>query len=215
VARRARLATGPDVVLAGRMTKVIADISVSLDGFVTGPDPGLLNGLGDGGEPLHTWAIDSDDPVDAEILRSTAERSGAVVMGRKLFDIIDGPGGWNDEVGYGAREAATPPFFVVTHQPPASRRLTALDFTFVTDGVAAAVEQARAAAGGKDVVIMGGGDVVRQVLEARLADELNLHLSPIVLGAGTPLFGGAPRIELRQTSSVASKHATHLTYSLR
>jgi dihydrofolate reductase len=75
------------------MTNVVADISMSLDGFVTGPDPGLERGLGLGGEALHTWAIDSDDPVDADVLRKATQASGAVVMGRRLFDIVDGPGG--------------------------------------------------------------------------------------------------------------------------
>ena len=125
------------------MTTVVADISVSLDGFVTGPDAGPDNGLGTGGEPLHTWVLASDDPVDAEVLARSTERSGAVVMGRNLFDVIDAPSGWNDEMGYGAGLAATPPFFVVTHAPPANVRL-GLRFTFVTGGVAAAVEQARA-----------------------------------------------------------------------
>lgn len=102
------------------MTKVIADISMSLDGFVTGPDPDVDHGLGHGGEPLHTWAIESDDPVDAEVLRDATEQSGAVVMGRRLFDIIDGPKGWNDEMGYGADLAATPPFFA-SRTPSPSR----------------------------------------------------------------------------------------------
>ncbi|HEX9994943.1 MAG TPA: hypothetical protein VGB14_18605, partial [Acidimicrobiales bacterium] len=121
------------------MTRVIADISISLDGFVTGPDPSNEQGLGAGGEALHEWALASDDEVDAAVLREAVERSGAVIMGRRLFDIVDGPGGWNDEMGYGAGLAATPPFFVVTHSPPAQVRLD-LRFTFVTGGVAAAVE---------------------------------------------------------------------------
>ena len=83
------------------MTKVIADITMSIDGFVTGPDPDLEHGLGHGGEPLHVWVF-SDDEVDAAVLEESTERSGAVVMGRRLFDIIDGPHGWNDEMGYGA-----------------------------------------------------------------------------------------------------------------
>ena len=115
------------------MTKVVADISMSLDGFVTGPDPDLQHGLGRGGEPLHSWAVDSDAEVDAEVLHEATERSGAVVMGRRLFDIIDGPGGWNDEMGYGAGLVGTPPFFVVTHYAPERVRL-GLRFTFVTDG---------------------------------------------------------------------------------
>jgi dihydrofolate reductase len=195
------------------MAKVIADISMSLDGFVTGPDPDLEHGLGHGGEPIHAWAF-SDDPVDAAQLSEGTARSGAVVMGRNLFDIIDGPGGWNDEVGYGAREAGSPPFFVVTHAAPESRRLTDLDFTFVTDGIGSAIVQAKQAAGGKDAVIMGGGAVVAQALAAGLVDQLHLHVSPIVLGAGTPLFDGAGRIELRQVDAQVSTTATHITYEI-
>src|SRR5271154_4745833 len=111
------------------MTKVIADISMSLDGFVTGPAPDLSHGLGVGGEPLHYWAIQSSDEVDAQILREATEATGAVVMGRRLFDFVDGPNGWNDQLGYGAELAATPPFFVVTHSVPTSVRLS-LGFTF-------------------------------------------------------------------------------------
>jgi dihydrofolate reductase len=194
------------------MTKVIADITMSIDGFVTGPDPDLEHGLGHGGEPLHEWAF-SDDAVDAAVLAASTERSGAVVMGRRLFDIIDGPGGWNDEVGYGAKEVGTPPFFVVTHTKPESMRLT-LDFTFVTDGLAAAIRLARAAAGIKDVVVMGGGDVVRQCVDEGLADELVIHLAPVILGAGTPLFVGAARRQLRQREVRVSSNATHLIYDV-
>jgi dihydrofolate reductase len=195
------------------MTKVVADISMSLDGFVTGPDAGVDNGLGTGGEPLHTWALEPDD-VEAEMLREGTEASGAVVLGRRLFDIVDAPGGWNDEMGYGAGVVGTPPFFVVTHSPPAQVRL-GLRFTFVTEGMEAAIDQARGASGDKDVVVMGGGDVVRQCVDARLIDELKIHLAPIVLGAGTPLFVGSGRRELVQRSVRVTTNATHLTYELR
>src|SRR3712207_3440613 len=124
------------------MTRTIADISISLDGFVTGPAPGPENGLGAGGEALHTWAF-SDDPDDQRILREATARSGAVVLGRRLFDVVDGPGGWDDEVGYGAGEAGRPAFVVVTSAPPASVRLTDLDWTFVTTGLSDAVGAAR------------------------------------------------------------------------
>ena len=195
------------------MTRVIADITMSLDGFVTGPDAGPERGLGRGGEPLHAWAVGSADEIDRQVLETATARSGAVVMGRNLFDVIDGPQGWNDEMGYGADLAATPAFFVVTHHAPESVRL-GLDFTFVTDGLSAAITQARAAAGGKDVVVMGGGDVVRQCIDIGLADELHLHLSPIILGAGTPLFKGAQRRELIPSTVLVSSTATHLTYVL-
>jgi dihydrofolate reductase len=195
------------------VTRVVADITISLDGYVTGPNAGPQNGLGDAGEPLHTWVMEPD-VIDTEVLGEATERSGAVVMGRRLFDVIDGPDGWNDEMGYGAGLAATPPFIVLTHAPPRKVRLD-LRFAFVTDGVDAAVEQARTAAGEKDVVVMGGGDVIRQCLDAGLVDELHIHLSPIVLGGGTPLFAGSGRHELVQRSVRVSTNATHLVYEVR
>ncbi|MFD5742454.1 dihydrofolate reductase family protein [Streptomyces massasporeus] len=203
------------------MTRIIADISVSLDGFVTGPDPGPDNGLGTGGESLHTWAF-SDDPGDRRILREATDRSGAVILGRRLFDVVDGPKGWDDTSGYGAGEVGKPAFVVVTSTPPKSVRLTDLDWTFVTtgpaDAVAAARERAEAAssAGGKDldVILMGGGATVRSALEAGLVDVLSLHLAPVVLGAGTPLFTGGATHTMVQRSVVSTSTATHLTYDV-
>ena len=193
------------------MTTVVGDISMSLDGFVTGPNAGPANGLGDGGGPIHAWVF-SDDAVDRAILAEATERSGAVVMGRNLFDVVDGPEGWSDTMGYGAEHAARPPFFVVTHRAPASLRL-GLDFTFVTEGVAAAIEAARAACPlGKDVVVMGGGDVVRQALDGAMLDELHIHLSPLVMGSGTPLFGEVGLTQLRQTDVRSSSFAVHVKY---
>jgi dihydrofolate reductase len=124
------------------MTRIIADISVSLDGFVTGPNPGPDNGLGIGGEALHTWAF-SNDPDDQRLLSEGTARSGAVILGRRLFDVVDGPKGWNEEVGYGAREVGRPSFVVVTSSPPKSVRLTDLDWIFVTSGLFDAVTVAR------------------------------------------------------------------------
>ncbi|MFI0771855.1 dihydrofolate reductase family protein [Streptomyces sp. NPDC021218] len=203
------------------MTRIIADISVSLDGFVTGPDPGPDNGLGTGGEALHTWAF-SEAPDDRRILREAAARSGAVILGRRLFDIVDGPNGWDETTGYGAREVGKPAFIVVTSSPPESVRLTDLDWTFVTtglpDAIATARERAEAASSdsGKDLdaVLMGGGATIRSALAAGLVDELTLHLAPVVLGAGTPLFtGGAPRT-LVQRSVISTSTVTHLTYDV-
>lgn len=197
------------------MTQIIADISVSLDGFVTGPDPSLENGLGTGGEALHTWAF-SDDPDDRRILREGTSRSGAVILGRNLFDIVDGPGGWDDTTGYGAGEVGKPAFFVVTSSRPESVRLTGLDWTFVTTGLPNAVAAARrqAEAVDKDVILMGGGATIASAFEAGLVDVLALHLAPVVLGAGTPLFrGGAPRT-LVQRTVIPTSTATHLTYDV-
>lgn len=204
------------------MTRIAADISVSLDGFVTGPDPGPDNGLGTGGEALHTWAF-SEDPDDRRILHEATARSGAVVLGRRLFDIVDGPNGWDDTTGYGAGEVGKPAFIVVTSSPPETVRLTDLDWTFVTTGLPSAVTAARERAeaasstSGKDLdaFLMGGGATIGSALAAGLVDELTLHLAPVVLGSGTPLFtGGAPRT-LVQRSVTSTSTVTHLTYDVR
>jgi len=203
------------------MTQIIADISVSLDGFVTGPDAGPDNGLGNGGGALHTWAF-SEDPDDRRILQEATARSGAVVLGRRLFDVVDGPNGWDEKTGYGAGEVGKPAFVVVTSSPPESVRLTDLDWAFVTTGLpaalAAARERAEAASSDSgrdlDVVLMGGGATVGSALAAGLIDVLTLHLAPVVLGAGTPLFtGGAPRTLVRRSVTPTST-VTHLTYDV-
>jgi dihydrofolate reductase len=203
------------------MTRVVADISVSLDGFVTGPDAGPANGLGDGGDALHRWVF-SDDPEERQLLSAGAARSGAVVLGRRLFDVIDGPGGWNDEVGYGAEEVGKPAFVVVTSKRPESVRLTGLDWTFVTTGlteaVAVARQRAEAASAERgadlDAVIMGGGAVINSAVAAGLVDQLVVHLAPMLLGAGTPLFsGGVPR-SLEQRQVIVTSTATHLIYDV-
>jgi dihydrofolate reductase len=203
------------------MTRIVADISVSLDGFVTGPDPGPDNGLGDGGEALHQWAF-SDDPDERRLLSEATSRSGAVVLGRHLFDVVDGPQGWSEEVGYGAAEVGKPSFVVVTSSPPESVRLTELDWTFVTtgmaDAVAAARERAEAASAQRgeelDVVLMGGGAAIGSAIDAGLVDVLSLHLAPVVLGSGTPLFTGGSRRTLVQREVVVTPNASHLTYEV-
>ncbi|ARH89050.1 dihydrofolate reductase family protein [Streptomyces sp. MOE7] len=203
------------------MSRIIADISVSLDGFVTGPGPGPDNGLGTGGQALHTWAF-SDDPDDRRFLREGTARSGAVVLGRRLFDVVDGPGGWDDKTGYGAGEVGTPAFVVVTSSPPKAVRLGALDWTFVTtglpDAVAAARERAEAASRSSgrdlDVVLMGGGALIRSALDAGVVDTLTLHVAPVLLGAGTPLFTGAVPRTLVQRSVISTSTVTHVTYDV-
>ncbi|OHV31338.1 MULTISPECIES: dihydrofolate reductase family protein [Pseudofrankia] len=203
------------------MTRIIADISISLDGFVTGPDPGPDSGLGIGGEALHIWAF-SDSADDRQILRESTSRSGAVILGRRLFDLVDGPKGWNDETGYGAGEVGKPAFVVVTSSPPESVRLSDLDWTFITTGLPDAVTAARVRAEAAssdsgqdlDVVLMGGGATIGSALDAGLVDMLTLHLAPVVLGAGTPLFTGAAPRTLVQRSVVSTSTATHLTYDV-
>jgi len=187
------------------MSKVIADITMSLDGYVTGPSGDV--------DELHAWVTDQD-PVDTEILERATAETGAVVMGRRLFDIVDGPNGWTKDMGYGAQQAGTPPFFVATHSAPQHVRLErelGMRFTFVDD-LTAAVDQARTAATDGHVVIMGGGDVIGQAMEQGLVDELRLHLAPILLGGGTPLFRAGTRQRYRQRDVRPSSNAVHLTY---
>lgn len=194
------------------MPKVIADISMSLDGFVTGAGAGEQHGLGDAPQ-LHTWVV-QQDVVDTEILEKATAETGAVVMGRRLFDVVDGADGWNKDMGYGADQTGTPPFFVVTHSPPQDVRLKrelGMSFTFDND-LAIAIDQARSAATDGDVVIMGGGDVIGQALEQGLVDELRLHLAPMLLGSGTPLFKAGTRQMYRQRDVRPSRNAVHLTY---
>jgi dihydrofolate reductase len=197
------------------MTKVVFDISMSLDGFVTGPGADVHHGLGIGGEPIHEWVFDAKTDTDQEVLEQASARSGAVLMGRRTFDIVDGPDGWSEDVGYGAEHgpAEPPQFFVVTHSAPEQVRLP-LPFTFVTDGVERAVELARDAAGDKDVFCMGGADLGDQLVRAGLVDELVIHVAPVLLGDGTKLFdrlGTAP-VRLEKTRVLDTPRATHLCY---
>lgn len=211
------------------MGKVFAEISISLDGYVAGPSPSLEEPLGRGGEQLHEWAIrtktfrelhgmeggevDADDELMAESVRA----QGAVVMGRKMFS--GGTGPWADDPRATGWWGDEPPFhkpvFVVTHHERDPLALGETTFTFVTDGVAAAVDQARAAAPLEfDVLVAGGADTIDHALSAGLVEELQLHVAPVLLGGGTRLFAGLgaerPRLELASVRE--SPHASHLRY---
>ncbi|WP_127791949.1 dihydrofolate reductase family protein [Agromyces sp. LHK192] len=195
------------------MARVIGDISISIDGFVTGPDDGPALGLGRGGEEIQTW-VESPADADQQALDRASE-AAAVIMGRHLFDVVDGPYGWREGMGYGADRDARPPLFVVTSEAPDAPRLRDLyPLTFVTDGLASAVRRASAAAGDGDVYVMGGGETVGGCLEAGLLDQLRLHVSPIVMGRGTPLFTGETRRILRQVDVAVSPVAVHVTYAV-
>lgn len=182
------------------MPKVVADISISLDGFVTGPDQGA--------DALRTWAREPD-AVDAEVLDEGADATGVVILGRRLFDLVDAGAGWNDERGYAAETS----LLVVTRTPPAEVRL-ADRTTFIVDGIGSAVSKGVSMSDDRDVVIVGGAHTVRTAVEAGVVDELRLHLAPVLLGGGTPLFSGAAPRTLRQIHVRVSSHATHLTYRL-
>jgi dihydrofolate reductase len=211
------------------MAQVTVDISMSLDGFVAGPNPTLEDPLGQGGERLHEWVLglatwrerhglsggetNADDEVVEESLRNT----GAVVMGRKMFSGGEGP--WEDDPNREAWWGDDPPFhvpvFVLTHHARETvTKQGGTTFTFVTEGIEAALEQARAAAGDRDVLVAGGASVVQQALEAGLVDELQIHVAPVLLGDGVRLFDdpGAAQVELEATRVIESTAVTHLRY---
>ena len=193
------------------MGRVLLDITMSLDGFVTGPGADLTHGLGIGGEPLHDWITGEQTDADREAFERTSTGIGAVLMGRRTFDLIDGPQGWSADGFSGER----PAIFVVASNPPSRVRLDGW-FEFVPDGIRPALKLARDAAGAQDVMIMGGGHLCRQFLYAGLVDELRVHVAPIVLGDGTPLFERttlAP-IRLVPRESTSTPNATHLTYDV-
>ena len=197
--------------------QVIVDITMSLDGYVTAAGADAKHGLGVGGEPLHDWVF-NHAPLNQKVLDDMFARSGAVIMGRRTFDVVDGPDGWSEDVGYGAERdqtVAPPPVFVMTHSAPDTWRLGDR-FTFVTDGLSSTLDKALAAAGKKDVVIMGGGEICHAFLAAGLVDLLNIHLAPMVLGAGTRLFPAeeSKRVRLELVESVSAPSAEHLSYKV-
>ena len=186
------------------MPKLIASFSMSLDGFIAGPDVDIDEPMGRGGERLHDWLFKSDSEVDAAMTREAFERVGAVLVGRRTFDI--GIGQWED----------TPfpaPSFVLTHRGREPLAMKSGTFVFVTDGIDSALEQAKRAAGGKDVVVMGA-ETAQQYLKAGLVDEVVLQLVPVLLGAGTRLFDrlGEGGIELIATRTLESPSVTHLKF---
>jgi len=192
------------------MTTVHFDVSMSLDGFITGPGEGVGNPLGDDAGRLHDWMFAARTDADAEVLDELYARTGAILMGRRMFDVGVEP--WGDP----------PPFhglpgFVLTHQArePLPRQ-GGTTYTFVTGGIEAGLEQAKAAAGEKDVGIWGGAKVMRQYLKAGLLDEMQLHLIPVFLGDGVRLFDdlGPKRAELERTRTIQTPSATHLRFRI-
>lgn len=187
------------------MAQVICDMSMSLDGYVTGPNDSRENPFGDGAGMLHAWMSDQATGEDRAILEQVVQDWGAVVMGRTSFEKNEGDGGWGQGGPMGDL-----PCFVVTHQAPA--RSYPPVFTFVTDGVASAIEQAKKAAGDK-VVGLHGATVMQQALPLGLVDEIRVHVVPVLVGGGTPLFGVLDSsITLERTQVTATPAATHLSY---
>jgi dihydrofolate reductase len=197
------------------MTRILSGLAVSVDGYIAGPADGREQPLGTGGARLFEWYFSGDTPSrlypsfrlsqpSAEFFDEFAGRCGAVITGRRTYDVADG---WQ---GNGPLPGA--PLFVLTRHVPADVPAGDPAYTFVTGGIAVAVSQARAAAGGKDVSIMGSAGV-RQALQEGLLDELILHLVPVLLGGGVRLLDGV-KADLRCTRVVAAPGVTHLAYDV-
>jgi dihydrofolate reductase len=200
------------------MAKVSMGLSMSLDGFIAGPNDGPGSPLGDGGERLFAWYSGGDieytlpgtelvfniSPQSAELLREAYGKIGALVTGRRTFDITNGWGG-SPPLGM--------PTFVVTHRVSQEWLYEGSPFTFVTDGVESAVEKAKQAAGDKDVAV-GAASVVQQCIGAGLLDEIHIDLVPVLLGGGVRLFEhlGTGPIDLERTEVIEAPGVTHLTF---
>jgi dihydrofolate reductase len=215
------------------MGKLTFDIAMSLDGYVAGPNQSKETPLGEGGEDLHTWVFETaswreqhgrsggETNADSEVVAESVRNLGAYLMGRNMFGGGEGP--WGSDPAFGDSWQGwwgdEPPFhlpvFVLTHHEREPLEMQGgTTFHFVTDGIESALEQARAAAGDKNIRIAGGADVIRQYLLAGHLDDFQVHVVPMMLGGGTSLFadlgGDAPEIEL--TKTVASPTVTHMSY---
>jgi dihydrofolate reductase len=201
------------------MGKVAADISMSLDGFIAGPNDGPEQGLGEGGERLHEWVYDlaswrephglegGTTGPDDDVMKEAFESAGAVVLGRRMFENARG---WGDNPPFHT------PVFVLTHERREPlEKAGGTTFTFVNDGVESALEQAKAAAGDKDVSIAGGASVIQQYVKAGLLDEIQIHVTPILLGRGIRLLDGLPTdVAFEPTRAIDSPKVTHLRYRI-
>jgi dihydrofolate reductase len=210
------------------MGKLNFAISVSLDGYVAGPNQTLDEPLGEGGEQLHEWVValkawrephgreGGETGPESDLMEAMIRNTGATVMGRRMFSGGHGP--WEDDPNADAWWGDDPPFhhpvFILTHhaREPVTKQ-GGTTYTFVTDGIRSALEQARAAAGDKDVAIAGGANVAQQYLAAGLVDELLLHVVPVLLGGGVRLFDDQPPGTLERTRVLEGPSGvTHLQY---
>jgi dihydrofolate reductase len=191
------------------VSKVVFDVSMSLDGFVkaTGATPD--EPLGKGGERLHEWAM-GEDTVSRELLTTAVAEAGAFIGGRRTYD--DSLRWWGAD---GPTGSARVPLFVVTHRAPEDAPEGGV-YTFVTDGIESALRQAREVAGDKHVYVMGGPDVASQFVAAGLVDEIGIHLVPVLFGGGSRLLDhtGDDHIQLEVVSVVDTPYATHLRYRI-
>jgi dihydrofolate reductase len=188
------------------MGKVVLDITMSLDGFIAGPNISSKLPLGDGGLRLHDWLFRVKTDLDAKVLDETVETSGAVVVGRRTYDDAI-------EDAWGGVSPFSVPAFILTHNALDKGKGVA-SFTFVTDGIESAIIQAKAAAGEKNVWVMGGANLAQQCIKAGIFDELQIHIAPVLFGEGTKLFEyiGNEHIELESIRVLETPGAIHIRY---
>jgi dihydrofolate reductase len=205
---------------------ITLDITISLDGYVAGPHPTLEAPLGEGAMGLHEWLFAAaswrsrhgheggEATADSDVYEEMVSATGAQIMGRRMFS--GGAGPWESDPNAGGWWGDDPPFgipvFVLTHHEREPLVLGTTTFTFVTGGIEQALTLAREAAGGRNVAIAGGASAAQQFLGAGLVDELQLHIAPVLLGAGLPLFGGVGPLELEPLRVLDSPRASHLRY---
>lgn len=189
------------------MSKLVVDISMSLDGLIAGPNAAPENPLGDGGLRLHDWYFKNPDD-NHEFARALKSNTGAIILGRRMYD--ESLPWW-----HGSGPLGDIPCFVLTKKGSEPQEAAEM-FTFVTEGIEKALELAKAAAGAKEVLINGGANTTQRYLKAGLVDVINIHLVPMLLGSGTSLFGELRKsIELEKVSVKDEPDATHLTYRVK
>ena len=196
----------------GRMSQVTCDLTISLDGFVAGPNQTPADPLGEGGELLHRWQFEEREANAAAVEGILA--AGAYIMGRNMYA---GPGAWAEEWRgwWGEEPPYHAPVVVLTHQKREPVQMEGgTTFNFVTDGIESALAKAREAAGNKDVAIAGGAQTARQYLSAGLIDELRLHIAPMILGAGDRLLDGVGNLALEPTEVSGTRLVTHVRYRI-
>jgi dihydrofolate reductase len=209
------------------MSKTTVDISISVDGYVAGPNQSLEEPLGEGGEALHEWVIATEawrerhgdeggEPgAESDLVAESRDATGATIMGRHMYSSGDGP--WEEDPKARGWWGDDPPFhhpvFVLTHHEREPLEMEGdTTFHFVTDGIEAALDGAREAAGDRDVLIAGGANAAQQYLDAGLVDELTLHVAPIMLGAGERLFDGVKPLKLEPVLTLPGTIASHVRY---
>ncbi len=210
------------------MTELKLDISISVDGYIAGPNPSLEDPIGVRGDELHEWVLGSaawreshgyeggEPGPDSDLVAEHIASIGATIMGRRMYS--NGEGSWEDDPKADGWWGDEPPFghpvFILTHHDREQVvKEGGTTFNYVTDGIRSALEQAREVAGDKDVAIAGGADVAQQYLNAGLVDQVRLHIVPVVLGAGRRLLEGVnPALAWEQVDSQPGKGVTHVTY---